>query len=80
MIHKSEIWEMGLLASIPKLKSWKVYQAVFLTLPAAIAEGILGSTSPLNLDPLRYLGQRWFSPQTLTFGMPYRSCITAKFV
>jgi hypothetical protein len=54
---------------------------------------ILGSTSPLRLDPLRCLAQRWFSPrqllqvgkpaqrtgsQALTFGMPYRSWITPK--
>ncbi len=30
--------------------------------PWAKATGILGSTSPLRLDPLRYLAQRWFSP------------------
>jgi hypothetical protein len=41
---------------------------------------ILGSTSPLRLGSLRYLTQRWFSPQALTSGMPYRSCIAAKFV
>ncbi len=39
---------------------------------------ILGSTSPLRLDPLRYLTQRWFSPQALTFGMPYRSWIAPR--
>ncbi len=36
---------------------------------------ILGSASPLRLGSLRYLTQRWFSPQALTSGMPYRSCI-----
>jgi protein-tyrosine-phosphatase len=41
---------------------------------------ILGSASPLSLNPLRYLDQRWFSPQALTFGLPDHSCITAKFV
>ncbi len=45
--------------------------------------------SPLSLDPLRYLNQRWFSPrqllqvgkaaqrtgsQALTFGLPDHSC------
>ena len=38
-----------------------------LTLSLALAAEILGSTSPLSLDPLRYLSQRWFSPQALTF-------------
>ncbi|WP_242045486.1 MULTISPECIES: group I intron-associated PD-(D/E)XK endonuclease [unclassified Calothrix] len=47
----------------------------FDTLRRSTAE-ILGSTSPLKLDPLRYLKKRWFSPQALTSGMPYRSCIT----
>ena len=51
---------------------------VFDTLRAKAAE-ILGSTSPLNLDPLRYLSQRWFSPQALTFPLPEGSCITANF-
>ncbi len=40
---------------------------------------ILGSASPLNLDSLRYLSQRWFSPQALTLGMPYPSCLNGKF-
>jgi hypothetical protein len=39
---------------------------------------ILGSTSPLKPDPLRCLTQRWFSPQALTSGMPYRSWITPR--
>ncbi|MEH2456563.1 hypothetical protein, partial [Nostoc sp.] len=58
-------------------------------------EEILGSTSPLSLDSLRCLTQRWFSPrqllqvgraaqrtgsQALTSGMPYRSWIAPKFV
>jgi hypothetical protein len=38
-------------------------------------EEILGSTSPLSLDPLRYLAQRWFSPQALTFRVPLGSWI-----
>jgi hypothetical protein len=50
-----------------------------LTLSAALAAEILGSTSPLNLEPLRYLSQRWFSPQALTFPLPEGSCITANF-
>ena len=50
----------------------------FDTLRAKAAE-ILGSTSPLNLEPLRYLSQRWFSPQALTFPLPEGSCITANF-
>ncbi|MHC5724351.1 MAG: hypothetical protein ACYTXY_09380 [Nostoc sp.] len=37
--------------------------------------GILGSTKPLNLESLRHLDQRWDSPQALTLGMPYPSCI-----
>ncbi len=32
---------------------------------------------PLKLSSLRYLVQRWDSPQALTLGMPYPSCITA---
>jgi hypothetical protein len=55
---------------------------------------ILGSTSPLRLDSLRCLDQRWFSPrqvlqvgkaaqctgsQALTLGMPYPSWINPKF-
>jgi hypothetical protein len=32
--------------------------------------GILGSTSPLALDSLRYLKQRWFFPQALLFVRP----------
>jgi hypothetical protein len=30
---------------------------------------------PLKLGSLRYLAQRWDSPQALTLGMPYPSCI-----
>lgn len=41
---------------------------------------ILDSTSPLSLDPLRYLSQRWFSPQALTFPMPWGSWMIPKFV
>jgi hypothetical protein len=37
---------------------------------------ILGSPKPLNLDSLRFLNQRWDSPQA-TSGMPYPSCISA---
>jgi hypothetical protein len=33
--------------------------------PWAKATGILGSTSPLRLNPLRYLKKRWFSPRQL---------------
>jgi len=43
-------------------------------------EEILGSASPLKLDPLRYLAQRWFSPQALTFRVPLGSWIAPKFV
>ena len=50
-----------------------------LTLSLALATKILGSTSPLNLEPLRYLSQRWFSPQALTFPLPEGSCIAANF-
>ncbi|MEH2363448.1 hypothetical protein [Nostoc sp.] len=44
----------------------------------AEATDILGSASPLKLDPLRYLTQRWFSPQALTFRVPLGSWITPK--
>jgi hypothetical protein len=50
----------------------------FDTLRAKAAE-ILGSTSPLSLDPLQYLNQRWFSPQALTFPLPEGSRIAANF-
>jgi hypothetical protein len=50
----------------------------FDTLRAKAAE-ILGSTSPLSLDPLQYLNQRWFSPQVLTFPLPEGSRIAANF-
>lgn len=43
--------------------------------PWAKATGILDSTSPLKLDPLRYLIQRWFSPQALTFRVSLGSWI-----
>ena len=36
----------------------------------AEATQILGSTSPLNLNSLRYLSQRWFSTQALLWGCP----------
>lgn len=61
--------------------------------PRSKDTGILGSTRPLKLDSLRYLPQRWDSPQALkprlrsaltlskaeglTFGLPDRSCIAA---
>lgn len=45
----------------------------------AKATEILGSTSPLRLDPLRYLSQRWFSPRALTFRVPLGSWIIPKF-
>ena len=51
----------------------------YLTLSLALATKILGSTSPLNLEPLRYLSQRWFSPQALTFPLPEGSRIVANF-
>ena len=44
---------------------WHESKFVNLTLSLAKATEILGSTSPLNLEPLRYLSQRWFSPQAL---------------
>ncbi|WP_292761006.1 hypothetical protein [Nostoc sp. NOS(2021)] len=37
--------------------------------------GILGSMRPLKLGSLRYLAQRWDSPQALTFRVPLGSCI-----
>jgi hypothetical protein len=40
-------------------------EGLHLTLSGSQAAEILGSTSPLNLEPLRYLSQRWFSPQAL---------------
>ncbi|WP_210967638.1 hypothetical protein [Dolichospermum flos-aquae] len=58
------------------LETLKEVTAEFDTLRAKAAE-ILGSTSPLNLNPLRYLSQRWFSPQALTFPLPGGSCIIA---
>ncbi|TAF12324.1 MAG: hypothetical protein EAZ76_14705 [Nostocales cyanobacterium] len=33
--------------------------------PRPKGAGILGSTSPLRLDPLRCLSKRWFSPRHL---------------
>jgi hypothetical protein len=45
--------------------------------PRDKSTGILGSTRPLKLGSLRYLAQRWDSPQALTLGMPYPSCIAA---
>ncbi|OBQ13219.1 MAG: hypothetical protein AN490_03205 [Anabaena sp. AL09] len=47
-----------------------------MTLSLAKAGEILGSPKPLNLDSLRFLNQRWDSPQA-TSGMPYPSCINA---
>ena len=41
--------------------------------------GILGSTSPLTLDSLRYLKQRWFLRLRVTFRAPHDSCISTKF-
>ena len=64
------------IASFIKFKLVREY--VIDTLRAKASE-ILGSTSPLNLNPLRYLSQRWFSPQALTSPLPEGSCITAKF-
>jgi hypothetical protein len=43
--------------------------------PRDKSTGILGSMRPLKLGSLRYLAQRWDSPQALTLGMPYPSCI-----
>ncbi len=48
--------------------------------PRSKDTGILGSTRPLKPDSLRYLVQRWDSPQALTFGLPDRSCMTANSV
>ena len=68
-----------------------VQSAVDTLLPKG--EEILGSTSPLKLNPLRYLAQRWFShascfksakppnalaPQALTFRVPLGSWIAPK--
>ena len=53
-----------------------IHQGFFDT-PRSKDTGILGSTRPLKLDSLRYLTQRWDSPQALTFGLPDRSCIAA---
>ncbi len=50
---------------------------ISLDTPQSKDTGILGSTRPLKLDSLRYLTQRWDSPQALTFGLPDRSCMTA---
>ncbi len=48
--------------------------------PRSFDAGILGSTSPLRLDPLRNLTQRWFSPRALTFPLPGGSGLFQKFV
>ncbi|OZH53945.1 hypothetical protein AFK68_14140, partial [Hydrocoleum sp. CS-953] len=41
---------------------------------------ILGSMSPLKSDTLRYLSQRWFSPQAFTlFQEPVDLCPTVQF-
>ncbi|MFW9257153.1 CHAT domain-containing protein [Nostoc sp. CALU 546] len=53
----------------PRLLEWLV------DTPRNKSTGILGSTRPLKLSSLRYLAQRWDSPQALTLGMPYPSCI-----
>jgi len=50
-----------------------------LTLTEALMGGILGSTSPLKLDTLRYPTQRWFSLLRVTFRAPHVSCISTKF-
>jgi hypothetical protein len=59
---------------------WKGVKFTEFDTPQPKGVRILGSTSPLNLDSLRYLSQRWFSPQALTFGLPDHSCTTAIFV
>jgi len=41
---------------------------------------ILGSASPPQLNSLQSLVKWWFSPQALTLGMPYPSCMSANFV
>ena len=52
-----------------KAKCWaeaeSCWRHLIDTLPVSNWE-ILGSTSPLRLSSLRYLTQRWFSPQALT--------------
>ncbi len=58
----------------PRLLEWLV------DTPRNKSTGILGSTRPLKLSSLRYLAQRWDSPQALTLGMPYPSCIAASSV
>ena len=57
-----------------------VPQAQDVDTPRPKGAGILGSPSPLTLESLRSLKQRWFSPQALTFPVPLGSCIAAKFV
>ena len=53
-----------------------------LDTPLPKGERILGSTSPLKLNALQCLDQRWFSPQAFCsiseacFGMPYRTVQT----
>jgi hypothetical protein len=66
-----------LMATIAVLK--KKERILWIDTLRAKAAEILGSTSPLSLDPLQYLNQRWFSPQALTFPLPGGSCIVAKF-
>ncbi len=56
------------------------YKIAQIDTPRSKETGILVSTRPLKLDSLRYLAQRWDSPQALTFGLLDRSCMTASQV
>ncbi|QBQ73204.1 hypothetical protein kac65v162_gp174 [Nodularia phage vB_NspS-kac65v162] len=70
---------MGVMGTRFKFIFWH-NQTPYIDTPRPKGAGILGSTSPLRLDSLRYLTQRWFSPQALTFPLPGGSCVTANFV
>ena len=50
------------------MSAWIIYWIIDTHRPKGTV--ILDSTSPLRLDPLRCLTQRWFSPQALLSPCP----------